>query len=147
MSSEFIAIPSDVRALLDGANFAHLSTLRRDGSPRNHVVWVGLEGETVLIGTTDRSWKVKDVLRDPRVGLSIVDFFNPYRLAVLQGRVAEVRSDADCVFMDPIALKYSGARYPDRGANRVCLVIGVEKALQRTLSATYDPSAKSHKNV
>jgi PPOX class probable F420-dependent enzyme len=147
MSSEFISIPAGVRALLDGANFAHLSTLRRNGSPRNHVVWVGLEGEMILIGTTDRSWKAKDVLRDPRVGLSVVDFLNPYRLAVLQGRVAEVRSDAECDFMDPIAMKYSGAPYPDRGAHRVCLVIGVEKALQRTLSASYDPSAALRRNV
>src|SRR5579872_4299963 len=38
-----IPIPGDVRQLLDAPNYVHLSTLRADGSPRNWVVWVGLE--------------------------------------------------------------------------------------------------------
>jgi hypothetical protein len=54
-----IAIPSDVRALLDAPNYVHLATLRRDGSPRNWVVWVGLEGDRILIGTG--TWKAKDM--------------------------------------------------------------------------------------
>ena len=37
-----IPIPADVRELLEAPNYVHLSTLRADGSPRNHVVWVGL---------------------------------------------------------------------------------------------------------
>jgi hypothetical protein len=40
-----IAIPDEVRALLEEPNFVHLSTLRADGSPRNWVVWVGLDGD------------------------------------------------------------------------------------------------------
>ena len=50
-----IAIPVEVRAVLDVPNYVHLSTLRADGSPRNHVVWVGLEGERVLVCTADWS--------------------------------------------------------------------------------------------
>jgi Pyridoxamine 5'-phosphate oxidase len=46
------ALPADVRELLDAPNYVHLSTLRRDGSPRSWVVWVGLEGERVLVCTT-----------------------------------------------------------------------------------------------
>jgi len=134
-----IAIPDDVRALLDAPNYVHLSTLRRDGSPRNWVVWVGLEDEFVLVCTGDATWKAKDMRRDPRVGLSVVDLANPYRMAALQGRVVEVRPDEDCRFMDPISMKYTSAPFPMRGPGRVCFVIAIEKAGQRTLGFAHNP--------
>jgi hypothetical protein len=48
-----IPIPRDVRQLLDAPNYVHLSTLRADGSPRNWVVWVGLEDDYILVCTSD----------------------------------------------------------------------------------------------
>lgn len=134
-----IAIPGEVRALLAEPNFVHLSTLRVDGSPRNWVVWVGLEDDHVLVCTGESNWKAKDMRRDPRVGLSVIDQANPYRMATLQGRVVEVRPDEDCRYMDPIAVKYTSAPFPVRGPGRVCLVIAVEKAIQRTLGFVHDP--------
>jgi PPOX class probable F420-dependent enzyme len=78
---------------LDAPNYVHLATLRAHGSPRNHVVWVGLEGDNVLVCTSDLTWKAKDMRRDPRVALSVADLANPYRMAMLQGRVIEERPD------------------------------------------------------
>jgi PPOX class probable F420-dependent enzyme len=135
-----ISIPPDVRALLDAPNYVHLSTLRADGSPRNWVVWVGLEGEHILICTSDAVWKAKDMRRDPRVALSVTDLENPYRMAAIQGRVVEVRPDEGCRYMDPISFKYTNAPFPSRGLERVCFVIAVEKAAQRTLSFVHDPA-------
>jgi Pyridoxamine 5'-phosphate oxidase len=62
-------IPEDVRELLKAPNYVHLSTLRADGSPRNWVVWVGVEGDHILVCTSDATWKAKDMRRDPRVGV------------------------------------------------------------------------------
>jgi PPOX class probable F420-dependent enzyme len=126
-------LPAEVRALLDAPNYVHLSTLRRDGSPRSHVVWVGLEGDRILVCTSDRTWKAKDMRRDPRVALSVVDLEDPYRMAAVQGRVVEVRPDHDCAQMDRIAMKYTSRPFPARGPDRVCFVIEVERAGQRTL--------------
>jgi PPOX class probable F420-dependent enzyme len=134
-----IAIPREVRALLEAPNYVHLSTLRADGSPRNWVVWVGLEGEHILVCTSDTIWKAKDMRRDPRVAMSVTDSSNPYRMAAIQGRVVEVRSDEGCRYMDPISIKYTGAPFPSRGADRVCFVIAVEKAAQRTLGFVHNP--------
>jgi PPOX class probable F420-dependent enzyme len=134
-----IPIPDDVRQLLEAPNYVHLSTLRADGSPRNWVVWVGLEGEHVLVCTADSTWKAKDMRRDPRVGLSVSDMSNPYRMAAIQGRVVEVRPDEDCGYMDPISIKYTRAPFPSRGPDRVCFVIAVEKAAQRTLGFVHRP--------
>ncbi|HME03446.1 MAG TPA: TIGR03618 family F420-dependent PPOX class oxidoreductase [Solirubrobacteraceae bacterium] len=133
-----IAIPDEIRSLLEQPVFVHLSTLRADGSPRNWVVWVALEGDQVLVCTDDSGWKAKDMRRDPRVALSVVDPANPYRMVALQGRVSEVRSDEDCRYMDPIAIKYTGAPFPFRGPGRVCFVIAIVKAGQRTLGFTHN---------
>jgi PPOX class probable F420-dependent enzyme len=134
-----IPIPDDVRELLAAPNYVHLSTLRADGSPRNWVVWVGLEGDLILVCTSDSTWKAKDMRRDPRVALSVTDMGNPYRMAAIQGRVVEVRSDEGCRYMDPISFKYTGAPFPSRGPDRVCFGIAVEKAAQRTLRFVHDP--------
>jgi PPOX class probable F420-dependent enzyme len=133
------AIPAEVRDLLDAPNYVHLSTLRRDGSPRSWVVWVGLEHQRVLVCTTSFSWKAKDMRRDPRVALSVVDRENPYRMASLQGRVVEVRPDEGCRYMDPISFKYTGAPFPSRGADRLCFVIEIDHARPTTLRFVHNP--------
>jgi hypothetical protein len=61
-----ISLPGDVRALLDAPNYVHLSTLRADGSPRNWVVWAGVEDDHLLICTGESTWKARDMRRDPR---------------------------------------------------------------------------------
>jgi PPOX class probable F420-dependent enzyme len=128
-----ISIPSEVRELLEAPNYVHLSTLRVDGSPRNWVVWMGLENESVLVCTDDSTWKAKDMRRDPRVALSVVDLANPYRMAAIQGRVIEVRPDPDCRYMNPIAHKYTSNPFPATGPGRVCFVIEVQSAGARNL--------------
>jgi hypothetical protein len=101
---------------------------------------VAIEGDQILVCTSDSVWKAKDMHRDPRVGLSVADLANPYRMATLQGRVVEVRPDEGCRYMDPISVKYTGAPFPSRGPDRVCFVIAVETAGQRTLGFTHNPT-------
>jgi len=135
-----IPIPADVRELLEAPSYAHLSTLRADGSPRNWVVWVGLEDDHILVCTSDAIAKAKDMRRDPRVALSLTDGANPYRMAAIQGRVVEARPDEGCRYMDPISVKYTNAAFPSRGPDRVCFVIAVEKAAQHTLGFVHSPA-------
>jgi PPOX class probable F420-dependent enzyme len=116
-----IPIPSDVRELLDAPNYVHLSTLRADGSPRNWVVWGGLEGEHILICTSDTVWKANDMRNDPRVSMSVTDGVNPYRMATIQGRVIELRADQDCHYMGQISIKYTNQPFP-RARPRSCLL-------------------------
>jgi PPOX class probable F420-dependent enzyme len=134
-----IALPPDVRDLLEAPNYVHLSTLRSDGSPRNWVVWAGVEGDLVLVCTGVGAWKAKDMTRDPRVSLSVVDGANPYRMAAVQGRVVEIRDDTDSRYMDPISRKYTGEPFPMRGEGRVCFVIAAEQAGSRTLPFRHAP--------
>ena len=135
-----IPIPADVRELLEAPSYVHLSTLRADGSPRNWVVWVGLEDDHILVCTSDAIAKARDMRRDPRVALSLTDGANPYRMAAIQGRVVETRSDEGCRYMDPISVKYTNAPFPSRGPDRVCFVIAVDKAAQHTLGFVHNPA-------
>lgn len=134
-----VPIPESIRVLIDGPNYAHLSTLSANGHPRNWVVWVAREGDKLLVCTHAGAPKAKDMRRDPRVGLSITAFDDPYRMASLQGRVMAVRDDADCHYMDPISIKYTGVPFPSRGPGRLCFLIAVEIAHQHTLDFAHNP--------
>jgi PPOX class probable F420-dependent enzyme len=137
--TDSIALPDDVRALLERPNYVHLSTLRADGTPRNWVVWVGLEGDRILVCTSRDGLKGRDMVRSAAVGLSVTDLDNPYRMAAVQGRVVEVRDDADSAYMDVISHKYTGEPFPWRGAGRACFVIAAVKAGAQTLDFEHRP--------
>jgi PPOX class probable F420-dependent enzyme len=86
----------EIKQLLDRPNFAHLATLMSDGSPQSVPVWVGREGDRILVCTGEGSLKASNTRRDPRVALSIVDLQNPYMEAQIRGRVMERPPDPDC---------------------------------------------------
>ena len=130
----------EVRALLDRPNFVHLSTLMSDGSPQNAPVWVGLEGDRILIGTGEGSLKAKNMKRDARVALSVVDFHNPYEEAQIKGRVIEIRPDTDFHVMDAISRKYTGKEFPFRNPRgRIAIVVEIEKAKYTKLPFEHTP--------
>lgn len=66
-----IPLSDEIKALLDRPNFVHLATLMNDASPQSVPVWVGREGDRILICTGENSLKAKNTRRDPRVALSI----------------------------------------------------------------------------
>jgi PPOX class probable F420-dependent enzyme len=103
-----VALPDEVRALLDAPNYVHLATLQRDGAPQSVAVWVGLESGRILVGTGRQTGKAKNTRRDPQVALSVVDRENPYRQAMIRGRVIEQRPDPECAIMNEISQKYTG---------------------------------------
>ena len=134
-------LSSEIKALLDRANFAHLSTLMPDGSPQGAPVWVAREGDRILIGTGESSLKAKNTRRDPRVALSIVDMDDPYSEAQLRGRVVERRPDGDFKGMDAISRKYTGQPFPWRNPEgRVVLVVEVDRARYNKLPFTRTPA-------
>ena len=65
------AIPEPARALLESDGLAHLVTVNPDGSPQMSCVWVGLEGDELVIASLGSRQKLSNVDRDPRVSLSV----------------------------------------------------------------------------
>jgi PPOX class probable F420-dependent enzyme len=135
------ALSSEAKQLIDRPNFAHLATLMPDGSPQSVPVWVGREGEHLVICTGETSLKGKNTRRDPRVALSVVDFDNPYEEAQIRGRVIERRPDPDLKMMDSISHKYTGKPFPMRNPEgRVALIIEVEKERYTKLPFQHTPA-------
>ncbi|MCU1487066.1 MAG: pyridoxamine 5-phosphate oxidase [Actinomycetia bacterium] len=116
-------LPDDVRTLLAGPNIAHVATLLPDGSPHSVPVWVDVEGDEILIMTGPGSQKARNLERDGRVALSIVDRDQPFTMASVRGRVTRrVEGDAGWVIVDRIAQKYIGSPY-GRDVERIVYVI------------------------
>ncbi len=135
-----IALSEEVKQLIDRPNFAHLATLMPDGSPQSVPVWIGREGNRIVICTGEASLKARNTRRDTRVALSIVDFDDPYREAQIRGRVIDRRADPDLKTMDPISHKYTGKPFPFRNPEgRVGLIIEVDKARYAKLPFEHTP--------
>ena len=130
----------EAKKLIDRPNFAHLATLMPDGSPQSVPVWVGREGDHLVICTGESSLKAKNTRRDPRIALSIVDFDNPYEEVQIRGRVTERRPDPELKTIDPISHKYTGKPLPMRKPEgRVALIIEVEKERYTKLPFQHSP--------
>jgi PPOX class probable F420-dependent enzyme len=123
-----VALGAEITGLLDGRNFAQLATLMPDGSPHSASVWVGREGQRIIICTDPDSVKARNTRRDPRVAISIFNLDDPYSQAQLRGRVVEWRPDSGFKFLDAISNKYVGKPYPCRSEPPVALVIEIDKA-------------------
>lgn len=136
-----LALSDDVKALVRGANFAHLATLMPDGSPQNAPVWVDLDGDRILVCTGEGSFKARNTRRDPRVAVSIVAYDNPYVEAQIRGRVVERRPDADFTVMDRVSRKYTGKPFPmrDNPAQRLVLIIEVDRVRFTRLPFVHAP--------
>ena len=134
-----IALSAEIRALLDGPNFAHLATVLADGSPHATPVWVGREGDRVLLGIGGDSVKGRSTRRDPRVALSIVDVADPYRTATMRGRVVERRPDPDFTVKDAMSRKYIGRPFPWRYPHGVVLVVEVDRARYQKIPLEHRP--------
>jgi PPOX class probable F420-dependent enzyme len=64
-------IPESARAVLESDALAHLVTINPDGSPQVSIVWVGLDGDELVMGHVPNQRKLHNIRRDPRVALSI----------------------------------------------------------------------------
>lgn len=64
-------IPIKVRQLIEAGTPAHLTTLNPDGSPQITIVWVGLDGEEIVVAHLPKNRKVKNIMRDGRVAISL----------------------------------------------------------------------------
>ena len=66
-----VEMSAEVRAVVESGRLAHFVTVNADGSPQVTIVWVGLEGDDIVIGKLMVDQKVRNIRRDPRVSLSI----------------------------------------------------------------------------
>jgi PPOX class probable F420-dependent enzyme len=102
-----VSLGEAVRKLLDEPNPAVLATINPDGSPQTSVVWVGRDGDDLVISTAAGRRKERNMRRDPRVSLSVYDIGDPNRYAEIRG-LATVTEDTGRKLAVRLAEKYEG---------------------------------------
>ena len=124
-----IALNEETRRLLDGPHYAVLATINPDGGPQTSAMWVGRDGDDVLFSTVAGRRKHRNLERDPRASVSVLDSDDPENYVELRGRVT-IEDDVDRAFDTKLSWKYDGCDPdPDRpGAVRVVLRMSVDKA-------------------
>lgn len=116
-------IPAKYRDLFNKKAFASLTTLMPDGSPQTTPVWVDADGDYVIFNSAKGRQKDRNVRRDPRVAMAIVDPDNPYRYLEIRGKVAEITEQGADAHIDKMAKKYLGKdKYPNRQPGEVRVI-------------------------
>ena len=116
-------LPANLADLLEKPTFAHLATMRPDGSPQSSVMWFAWDGSRVKITHTKTRQKFQNLSREPRVAMSIADPEDPYRYLEVRGTVEKVEDDPGGEFYRSLQRRY-GMEYPITDADvRVIITI------------------------
>lgn len=122
-------LPDSYKDLFQKRAFGSFTTLMPDGSPQTTPVWVDFENGKVIVNTALGRQKDKNVRRDSRVAVTLIDPDNPYRYMEIRGRVAEVTENGAEKHIDKMAKKYLDKdKYPFArpGEQRVLIKITPE---------------------
>ena len=113
-------IPEKFLDLFQKKAFANLATLMPDGSPQVTPVWVDFDGNHVIINSARGRQKDKNMQRNAKVALSILDPDNPYRYLEIRGKVDAITEQGADAHIDKMAKKYMGKdTYPYRRPEEV----------------------------
>ena len=122
-----LPLPAPVREVLEKPNPAVVATLRSDGQPVTVATWYLLEGDRVLLNMDHSRVRLKHLVRDPRVSLTVLDGGDWYSHVSLIGRVEEMKDDEDLADIDRLSIHYNGRPYPNRESPRVSAWLVVER--------------------
>src|SRR5690348_14995272 len=100
-------LPESYRDLLERPLFAHLATVRPDGSPQTSVMWFFWDGEVLRFTHTKGRQKFANLEQEPRVAISVVDPEDGYRYLEIRGRVESIEDDdAEATFYQALQKRY-----------------------------------------
>jgi len=120
-------IPQKHVDLLSKKAFAHLATVMPDGRPQVTPVWFDYDGTHIRINSAKGRRKDRNMRRDARVALSLLDPDNAYRYLEVRGRVVEITEEGADDHIDRLAQKYMGLeKYPNRSTNEVRVIYKIE---------------------
>jgi PPOX class probable F420-dependent enzyme len=128
-----VEIPQAYVDLLKTATPAHIATIGPKGEPHNTPVWFDWDGNYIRFSQTRARQKFRNIQREPRVALSIVDPNNPYRFLEIRGKVVRIEEDPNLHFLNALTKRYLGRdTYPwdQPGEAHFILVVQPEHIIQ-----------------
>jgi len=130
------ALPPHARKLLDDPNLVVLTTLYPDGSPHSTPVWALREGDEVVMSTLTRRVKARNLARDPRASVVVIDPENPVCYFSISGTVSLTEED-DGRVLDALSIKYLGIPYPEEDPANVRVTLRLRPT---RVIAQYEPA-------
>jgi PPOX class probable F420-dependent enzyme len=120
-----VKIPESHADLFTKKTFAHLATIDPEGFPHVSPMWIDRDGDMILLNTTRDRVKSRNISKNTKIGLSLIDPDDPYRYMAVEGVVTEVREQGAEEHVHKLSQRYLGQRYPRLQANdpRVIWVI------------------------
>jgi len=97
--------------LFSGKNLVYIATVMKDGAPQVSPVWANYDDGYVMVNTAEGRIKHKNVLRDPRVAVSVVSKDNPLDMTTIRGTVEELIPDCDYKHADKLTQQYMGRKH------------------------------------
>ncbi|MGW2108909.1 PPOX class F420-dependent oxidoreductase [Streptomyces sp. NPDC001948] len=118
-------IPADYRDLLERPLFAHLATVRPDGTPQINAMWFDWDGAYLYFTSTIARYKHRNVTARPSVAVSVSDPDDPYRHLEVRGRVERIEPDTEGIVWLRLAARYGDSVEgpPADAAQRVVYVV------------------------
>ena len=120
-------LPEKYLDLFQKKAFGSLSTIMADGAPQVTPVWCDFDGAHVWVNSAKGRLKDRNIRRDPRVAIALIDPDNPYRYLEIRGRVVEITEQAADAHIDKMAKKYMGVdSYPYRSSKETRVIYKIK---------------------
>lgn len=101
-------IPEKYKDILHSKALAMLATVNADGTPQVTPVWFDFDGQHIIFNTARGRQKDKNLQRNPRVAVTIVDPGNAYRYVQVRGAIVDVSESGANDVINRLAKKYLG---------------------------------------
>ena len=113
--------------LFQKRNIVFIATIMKDGSPQLSPVWANYDSGYILVNTAEGRIKHKNILRDPRVAISVVSHDNPLDMTTIRGTVKEIIPDYNYIHADKLTLQYLGQKhYPFKRENEKRIILKIK---------------------
>ena len=113
--------------LFSAKNLVFIATVMKDGSPQVSPVWANYDDGHVLVNTAEGRIKHKNILRDPRVAVSVVSKDNPLDMTTIRGTVTELIPDYNYSHADKLTLQYMDReKYPFKRADEKRIILKIK---------------------
>ncbi len=122
-----MALPEGLLDLLRKPSPCFVATVNPDGSPQLTQTWVDTDGEHVLVNTVEGSQKIRNLRRDGRVTLNVVDADQLARYFRIRGRVVSINTEGGVDHIEALSQRYTGGPYAWYGGrDQVRVIVTIE---------------------
>ncbi len=121
-----VELSPEVKEMIDEPNMASLATIMADGSPHVSTMWVGRLDNMLIMNTVEGRVKTENMLRDPRISVSMFRKDSPFQSLHIRARVTNITAEGGKEGIDELSRKYLGKDYPWLQPADVRLVVEIE---------------------